>query len=1256
MCEKFCGTDDYFLMQQLRDYNTLVRHHENDGDVIFNICPENALYATCYFLTKKINFFNHSPLTICYYQNISYCACITYVPENIHVCNLFPVLLGSDLDLQLTHTFDGVHKNNETTTTTTTNHHNLSKQNLSRCTCRRTPEEYRQTFVNLEDLKNLLDNKDAATDTADTIFDWQHIMDTTDSPIHNFYDAQYLSNCFGYFCISGRFCWLPYLLTNNRDLIHLSNTQSITQRTIKNKRNYNTIATSSRTNITEGSEDDEIDTNDGDGDGVNSDDNDDEAIEDRLPKRRRYNSKAKSRKKTTATTAATMLKNNTAKEKNVKCYVKYIYTAGSRGHALSFDPRTDTLTHRDDVGVNHVDNIGTRLASSEIVASALSSKHVYWNVALLKRIFKLQIVNVRPIDTLSNKLIISPAILISRLVIMGRSNPNLATQILYSGNWTKLLSLTATFKYQYQQKRYNIVPPACLRISQQNQQQQHNYHQSNNIEDPVAVATATTHLPVVSPSPSLSTQLRNVRRKKLGKLANIATTTTTTTTINATTIDASLINDRTNSINKVAPLQPPPKNSPKIEKINMPNVSNMYKNPGFHQLANRRNFGQVTRATSSASVNWSISIEGYQGFLCLLEKGINIDSFNKPFALVDDVDIHLPLNIRNCSERIHVDGGEKSGENLDGYPALDELIDILVSRTSWLHCHQYQCEQSLNICLDSTQYYLCFNGGIPAKYYCIFQNDTDFSNFFFYIKSLNPYVEICKSEKLVVLNYTMGIPFKRIIIGDKRSTCNDIGQDNMKFDCAAAVHGRKQGLLEIFLSPYELSVYFKDFQRFYTLFGAQCPESVITSIHNARVTKLLYGIYYMKNRLSSIVCLQLFPFSTDNTATYVRPDRQSLTRDNNDASCAVANCTDDKRKNDINEVIENTNNDDTLTTTSTMFSNNSDMFFKFKTLFAVDPFCTQDAYLLNSKWNSQSTVFVMLKRHACNIVYSYNDTFIVANNSGYSSSCKVNGHRRISNLRYRSGDARGHHSKLVYLGELQSSRNIVRFIKNQKIQTFTVNHGNSRYSHYFYIFLDSRCYLEAKSYRYEIVAHISPNVFDPRTASLSIECVFQTTIDSYDGLKLCNYCSQKGLANKNLNLNKRYAKLNPDIVASPFSLIGRAPVPQILELLKNPLDDKKLYGYCLMAILRNVSADHRNVGQMRFDNLSLNMLQMNCVCVGSYHTLQGTISEACDKYKPLPPSNRVALSLLCVTKKNIEFTFDDNTKDDLYHPAKTLCK
>lgn len=949
----------------LDEYNLLITSCKEKYNVKFTICKKSIL-TTCQIehLQQHLSFFNHKYLTTCYYQNLNYCACVEFYNDKneqvLHECNIFPIILGSDLDLQFLHFSTQEHGNSD---------------NL--CNCIQT--QFEQIKPNVNYKCNLFVNQ-------------------------QYYDPKYYSNLFGYVIIGGKVSIIPYLITNNRELFHCISDKTVLDRSKIKKKKQNNFKLFN--NI--------------------------------------YVEKA-------ATTPAVI--DSAYFFKTKKNIYKYIYTDDSRGILLKFFG--DNLLFRDFLGKNFLNTFPTHHLNN-FNEMFNYNRHIDWTIASFKRAQHLIKKHILPIDNLSNKLILSPAILLYRLFFLIIKKPIVAHQIVYLGTWSKLLSFTAQSVY-----------------------------------------------------------------------------------LNTFTNKSSYYNNIS-------------KNHVKNLDVN---TSNLYRNVSSSQICRRDCFSQVLRP-SPHNISTNIIPEKYNGFLCLLERGINIDSFNKHYTLISDVAIYT-----------------FTMQKKKNYMLLTECLDYLLEKN-------FLIQSSSN----GDGVLILINGGLPTKY-CK-HPDITFDFFFYTVKQLNPCIEVIyhNSQKYILLNHFQGVPFK------EQCYTNEQQQ-------------------QFALSPQELhesaiSKYF----TINTFFGNAQINKLSENIENFKINKLLFGVNYMKNKIESIHYAPYSIFTRENTMFF----HENYGDDN-----------------------------DTL---------------KVNTCFVAEPFCTQDGFILNSK----QIKVLFIRRYTLDLYFTQNMKLLLNNNNNNTQQ-HGNFNKTMNNF---------------YIGEIQTFNNNLdlyndnlKILKTPKITIQTFNMGNNCYSHQLYIDFNDKCIIEGdyfyatvQTYLYvgnNMKKKISINnvAANKYPLKLSIEVLFQHVNDKYDGLKLCNYSCQKGIANVDLSIDEKLpqlAKQNVEVVASVFSILGRSPITQINEMSENCQSTAAaaaaapLIGKTSMEILKNVSSDHKNMASLRFDNLTINVVQVNDCYRATYCELQKAIQNEKEQKQFLPKLHREKTQLFLTTGKNIEFkSLADNTTYNL---------
>lgn len=954
---------DVFFQNYMQQYNDVITYLETKRKIFFNVCDNSELKQEIIKCFKSETFFNHEYITNCYLKKGAYFCCITYEEIGRHVCNSFPVMLGSNLDMQLLHES----QKKSCSLIATRKKNNKIKITSKKCKC-----------IN-NDIHTKLDFTEINNVESNNLYDL----------FFNMSDDMY-KYTYGYFMIGGRFCWLPYLLTNNRELLHLISTKTVHQRSMINRKkmSYDTTVTT-----------------------------DVKPPEDAVPN------------------AVNDLLENYKRNAKDKCFIRYTYDIAGKGHLFKYEKMSDSsvlFIHRNEKGIESINKV------HDDIKTVISKKHINWSINVINNTLPDMINSIRNIDNLSNKLILSPATLLLRYVLKLQSNSNLVN-IIYNGLWNKLISMTS--------------------------------ENTNNLNK------ATFY---------------NNRKKTIIREKNV-------------------------------------KRSEKKMTISTHEMSNIYRKPLANQMGQRQLFSMVIRINSRKNNSVNIIPEEYTGFLCLLEKGTSIDSFNKQYSLLPDIVMPMQsinnkyLNINDILKKCVQDGKFKTYNN--------------------------------STTLNYNQYYVLVNGGIPTKY--IITMDDKFDDFFFYIKAMNPFIEIVFTGKIIVLNSIVGIIFKKIELTNG---------------------------ITIHLSPYELNEYFSHLIPYITVYGPQCKDIQLENLQYSKINKLLHGINYMKNRLQCSTFANLAIFAMDNVAFFLNKKKEL------------------KVTTSVSSMPEMVN---------------------MPTIFAVDPFCTQDGYLLHKDFVDLES-FIFLRRYYIEIEYNISCKFIP--NFEYGTPIT------IFNSEYSNG--------YINIGEIQNKLKNLSILKNQKVCSYTINHGFENYSHNLYIPLEYECLIRAKKLQCKCMAVMFKESTKLNSCILSIEVFLLHENETYDGLKISNPESQKGLASTSLDLHTRYPLYKPHLVTSAFTILGRMPIAQLkrmfynMEKNKNDKNSDILYGDNKMCVLRNVTSDHKNVNLMRFDNLTINMLQLNNAHMTIYTLLQKTFNE---KNKFLPMPNAQLLKLLLCLRKDIVF-------------------
>ncbi|CAJ2002099.1 RNA polymerase subunit lef-8 [Cotesia congregata filamentous virus 1] len=559
-------------------------------------------------------------------------------------------------------------------------------------------------------------------------------------------------------------------------------------------------------------------------------------------------------------------------------------------------------------------------------------------------------------------------------------------------------------------------------------------------------------------------------------------------------------------------------------------VSNAYKKPTASNVGSREKFLYVGRA-AIANLSTQVIPTHANGFLCPLDRGTNLDSFNKQYVLLPDVEIFTFHHQTKL-----------------GLAPLADVLRSLIAKG-----YAVRQQQHLNR-------RIVINGGLPTEYALV--ESLDFIKFFLFVKRLNRHIEVAQyGNRVVMLNSLEGMPFKLVNF------------NYLPFPLA--------------FSPYELEKYFETFGSFYSLFCPICPPSLMGDLTYLKMCKILYSLNYLKNLVVDVRNFPLVLFTDCSHGWFMYNPHTASDGTNCIESNAIAT----------------------------------------KTLIMVEPMCTQDGYLMNPETNK--VLYFFSSRFSIHIQYTNEDNVFLTPNE----ALKIETHLLANNA-----------SIFIYLGEIQNRLNKLNIIKNHNICVASFDLGNGNFSHHLYVYIEQFCG-HAPLYPALIrsIATIYPDGVQAKKTILQIECYFQYVVNTYDGKKITNLCGSKGLVNENLNFKKKLKNYTnatmPDVIVSPFSVLSRAPVPQILEML----DESERQGSTMVAgtnnanVLANSGFQHRNTTFMRFDNHTTNMLGTNGCFRTLYTIIQNSFPKA-EQFTHLPQKNREIFQLLPCLKKSITLT------------------
>lgn len=382
----------------------------------------------------------------------------------------------------------------------------------------------------------------------------------------------------------------------------------------------------------------------------------------------------------------------------------------------------------------------------------------------------------------------------------------------------------------------------------------------------------------------------------------------------------------------------------------------------------------------------------------------------------------------------------------------------------------------------------------------------------------------------------------------------------------------------ILISPLELNTVFKSFKNDLdsTLFGPNCLPESIEMAQYATLNKMMVATNYFKNRFTSNVSSSYFEYTAENMCAYI----------------------------DVN----NSN------------FNKSDSLMNFNMIFSSHPQITADSYILDKNINCNSDIF-MRSRLDIDIQTHMNIFF----NEDISHDGCFADYDSIGNVI----------RKYICILKIQKIKDALRFRIFPQTKLFMSSvKTSSGYDHYLYKYFDERYQLENE---FDMTLSVVCNE-DKKKKRLYIDLVTRARTDFYDGFKLSDQCSQKGLV---VRQDVSRYPMKPQLVGSIFSIIGRSPIIELKSIAKNsvpcPPDlPNVLYGNYTFAVLKNISAVMKSFSPLKIDIYSSKILSTN----GLHYTLysiQQDAFKAGSRGVFLPDENQNAISLLSNLKIAIEY-------------------
>lgn len=132
----------------------------------------------------------------------------------------------------------------------------------------------------------------------------------------------------------------------------------------------------------------------------------------------------------------------------------FLYTKTNRGYKFYYDLINDRFISRDCHGVDFIEELPNIVLKEEF---DVRDESILWHKRWIKWLLKSFIPYRFEIDTMYNKLILSPINIITRAIILMRKRPNEALNIIKTGNFARLLSTTTRFNVKTEKTFANHI-------------------------------------------------------------------------------------------------------------------------------------------------------------------------------------------------------------------------------------------------------------------------------------------------------------------------------------------------------------------------------------------------------------------------------------------------------------------------------------------------------------------------------------------------------------------------------------------------------------------------------------------------------------------------------------------------------------------------------------------------------------------------------------------------------------------------------
>lgn len=292
-----------------------------------------------------------------------------------------------------------------------------------------------------------------------------------------------------------------------------------------------------------------------------------------------------------------------------------------------------------------------------------------------------------------------------------------------------------------------------------------------------------------------------------------------------------------------------------------------------------------------------------------------------------------------------------------------------------------------------------------------------------------------------------------------------------------------------------------------------------------------------------------------------------------------------------------------------------------KTIFSAHPQVTADSYTMTEKKKFPSVIYQRSRfdidiQPGVNILFKDN---LKHENFLYDTDCMGN---KIC--------------KYICIAEIQKLKDELKY----KIYPQTKLFLQKRKTANGYVYHLFRTFDDQHQLNNEFNVAISA-VFDNdvKKKKLYIDVMTSTDVDFYDGFKLSDACSQKGLVCQQ-DLSRH--KMNPDLAASVYSIIGRSPLSQ-LKLMKEheidfPENNNILFANYTFTLLKNLSFPIKSNTSIKFDLYSKKILATNNLMHTIYEKEQESLPRN-ERSAFMPNDNAENVGILNNLK--IGFCFSD---------------